>query len=122
MMLNLKLDADGGNSSLKSNSINVLSKILSENNLIDIWWVCHPPRRAQVYLAKITPLLQRRLDYFFLSNILQENIQKVDTLPGIQSDHFPVLVQLKTSTKRSMVHHIGSSIILVSLILSTWKQ
>ena len=54
-----------------------------------------PPRRAQVYLAKKTPFFQRRLDYFFLSNILQENIQKIDTLPGIQNDHSPVLVQLR---------------------------
>ena len=45
-------------------------------------------------LGEKTPLLQRRLDFFFLSNILQENIQKVDILPGIQSDHSPVLVQL----------------------------
>ena len=42
MILNLKLDADGENPSLKSNSINVLNKILSENDLIDIWRVRHP--------------------------------------------------------------------------------
>ena len=94
MILNLKLDADGGNPSLKSNSINVLNKILSENDLIDIWWVRLPEEHRFTWRKK-TPLLQRRLDYFFLSNILQENIQKVDTLPGIQSDLSPVLVQLR---------------------------
>ena len=94
MILNLKLDADGGNPGLKSNSINVLNKILSENDLIDIWRVRHPEERRFTWRKK-TPLLQRRLDYFFLSNILQENIQKVDTLPGIKSDHSPVLVQLR---------------------------
>ena len=80
MILNLNLHADGGNPSLKSNSINVLNKILSENDLIDIWWVRHPEEHTFTWRKK-TPLLQRRLDYFFLSNILQENIQKVDTLP-----------------------------------------
>ena len=94
MILNLKFDADGGNPGLKSNSINVLNKILSENDLIDIWRVRHPEERRFTWRKK-TPLLQRRLDYFFLSNILQENIQKVDTLPGILSDHSPVLVQLR---------------------------
>ena len=45
MILNLKFDADGGNPSLKSNFINVLNKILSENDLIDIWRVRHPEER-----------------------------------------------------------------------------
>ena len=94
VILNLKLDADGGNPSLKSNSINVLNKIISENDLIDIWRVCHPEERRFTWRKK-TLFLRRRLDYFFLFNILQENIQKIDTLPGIQSDHFPVLVQLR---------------------------
>ena len=92
MILNLKLDADGGNPSLKSNSINVFNKIISKNDLIK-YMAGMPPRRAQIHLAKKTPFLQRRLDYFFLSSILLENIHKIDTLPGIQSDHSPVLVQ-----------------------------
>ena len=54
-----------------------------------------PPRRVQVYLAKKDSTLAKRLPYFFLSNILQENIQKVDTLPGIQNNHSLVLVQLR---------------------------
>ena len=54
-----------------------------------------PPRRAQIYLAKKIPFLQRKTDCFFLSNILQENIHKTDTLPCIQSDHSPVLVQIR---------------------------
>ena len=90
MILNLKLDADGGNPSLKSNSINVPKK----HFLKMILSVRHP-EECRFTWRKKTPLLQRRLYYFFLSNILQENIQKVETLPGIQSDHSPVLFQLR---------------------------
>ena len=52
MILNLKFDADGGNPSLKSNSINVLNKILSENDLIDIWRVRHPEERRFTWRKK----------------------------------------------------------------------
>ena len=31
--------------------------------------------------------LQRQLDYFFISDELQESISKVDVLPSLQSDH-----------------------------------
>ena len=50
MILNLKLDVDGENPSLKSNSINVLNKIISENDLIDIWRVCHPEEHRFTWL------------------------------------------------------------------------
>ena len=68
MILDLKLDADGGNSSLKSNSINVLNKIISVNDLLDIRRVRHrkEPRfawRKMSIFAKET-LLFLSFQYF----------------------------------------------------------
>ena len=39
------------------------------------------------------PFLQRRLDYFFISDELQESISKVDVLPSLQSDHSPIYMK-----------------------------
>ena len=61
MILNLKLDVDGGNPSLKSNSINVLNKIISENHLIDIWRVCHPEERRFTWLKSSILAKETRL-------------------------------------------------------------
>ena len=47
MIFDTFLDADGGSPSLKTNSSNKISTLLSDHDLCDI------------------PLIQRRLDYFF---------------------------------------------------------
>ena len=78
MILDLRLDAGGGDPSPKSNPINILNKIMSEKYLINVWNV--DTQKSQIHLAKEPPLLQRRLEYFFLSSTLQENIHKTDKL------------------------------------------
>ena len=42
-------------------------------------------------------LIQRRLDYFFVSNILQEFVKHADTLASLFSDHSPILVSVMKS-------------------------
>ena len=37
--------------------------------------------------------MQRRLDYFSISDELQESISKVDVLPSIRSDHSPIYMK-----------------------------
>ena len=42
-------------------------------------------------------LIQRRLDYFLVSNILQESIKKTDILTSVSTDHSPIFfLSLKT--------------------------
>ena len=36
----------------------------------------------------------RRLDFFLVSSSLQDNILKTDTLPAIESDHSPIMVEV----------------------------
>ena len=45
------------------------------------------------------PLLLRRQDYIFISNILQEYVTKVDILPSVLSDHSPVFLTLSNEKK-----------------------
>ena len=81
-----KLDADGGNPKLKIQSITKLVSIMSENDLWDKFRVRNPEMKRYTWPRK-TPFKQRRLDYFLASDRLQDQIDQVDIIPSIQSDH-----------------------------------
>ena len=61
-------------------------------DLYDIWRMRNPDCKRFTYRQK-TPFLQRRLDYFFISDELQESISKVDALPSLRSDHSPIYMK-----------------------------
>ena len=39
----------------------------------------------------ISGFIQRRLDYFFVANLLQESVNKTDVLAAFSTDHSPLL-------------------------------
>ena len=43
---------------------------------------------------KISGFIQRRLAYFFVSNLLQESVNKTDVLAAFSTDHSPLLFSL----------------------------
>ena len=43
--------------------------------------------------------MQRRLDYLFTSNDIQEAVDSVDVLPSFMSDHSPVLISVNLCPK-----------------------
>ena len=88
-----KLNAYGGNPSLKLNSIAEVTKIKNKFQLCDIFRVRNPNKRNYTF-RKPTPRLMRRLDFFLVSSSLQDNILKTDTLPAIESDHSPIMVEV----------------------------
>ena len=40
------------------------------------------------------PFKQRRLDFFLVSDMLQDNIRTVDIVPSVQSDHSMIILKL----------------------------
>ena len=42
----------------------------------------------------ILGFIQRRLDYFFVSNLLQESVNKAEVLAAFSTDHSPLLFSL----------------------------
>ena len=38
-----------------------------------------------------TPIIQRRLDFWLVDNAMQEEIEQVDIVPSIKSDHSAIL-------------------------------
>ena len=57
-----------------------------------------------LYLALKTPFKQRRLDYFLISDQVQDQIDQVDIIPSIQSDHSTLKLKV-CGTKHSSKGH-----------------
>ena len=95
-----KLDADGGDPKLRIQSITKLVLIMSENDLCGIFRVHNPEMKCYTWRRK-TPFKQHRLDYFLVSDQLQDQIDHKDIIPSIQSDHS--MLKLKVcGTKHSL--------------------
>ena len=80
------LDADGGSPSLKTNSLNKITTLLSDHDLCDIFRIRFPDTQRFSWRQK-NPLIQRRLNYFFISNKIQEDVAFIDIVPSVASDH-----------------------------------
>ena len=94
------LDADGGSPNLKLKSVSKLLSIMSENDLCDIYRVRNPDTVCFTWRRK-TPFKHRKLDLFLISDSLQENIELVDIIPSVQSDHSVVKIKLCSSKENA---------------------
>ena len=79
------LDGSGGIKKVKD-SVKVLEDICLEQDLLDIWRVRNPMTARFTWRQK-TPIIQRRLDFWLISDSLQEDVDRVDIIPSIKSDH-----------------------------------
>ena len=94
LIFDTTMDASGGNPSLKKRSIAKLMKILQNLDVTDIFRVRYPLLKRFTFHRK-NPMIQRRLDYFFTANTLQEYIGVIKVLPSFMSDHSPVFISVK---------------------------
>ena len=92
-ILDKKLDAYGGNPLLKLSSIAEITKIIEQYDLCDIFRVRFPENKRFSF-RQSTPRRLRRLDFFLISNSLQESAKKNEILTSLSSDHSPVLIAL----------------------------
>lgn len=83
---NVDMDCSGGNPELKKRSIEKVNDIMSKNYLIDIWRIRHPNTRRFTWRQK-TPLIERRLDFWLVSDSLQDDVDSVSIIPSLKSDH-----------------------------------
>ena len=79
---NLQLDTDGGNPKLKAKSITEIMSIMSDHDLCDIYRTRFPSSQRFTWRQK-TPLKQRRLDYFLISDQLQEQTGLTGVIPSV---------------------------------------
>ena len=68
-------------------------ELREEYDLCDIWRIRNPLEKSFTFRQNhFSGILNRRLDYIFISNKLQEFYNKAITLPGFKTDHSSVLV------------------------------
>lgn len=67
---------------------------------MDIWRIYNPTVERYTFRQK-TPLIQTRLDYFLISNNIQDLIVKTDILPSVRSDHSSITMHVKHLPKET---------------------
>ena len=87
LFVSKKLECKGGDLYLKKHSVSHIIKILETFGLCDIWWIRNPKTKSFIFGKKhFSGDIQRRLDYIFISNSLQERISNVDILNEFWTD------------------------------------
>ena len=68
---------------------------MEENELSDIFRTRYPESRQFTWRCK-NPLKQRRLDYLLISDSLQHEVETINIIPSIQSDHSVLKMKLSS--------------------------
>ena len=100
-IFDVNLDSNGGNSKLKLSSIRAITSLTNTRDLVDIWRTRNPELRRFTF-RQPNPLIQRRLDHLFISNSLQENVEVIDIIPAVSTDHSAIF--MKMSSVKSAQH------------------
>ena len=90
-----KIDVDKMHIRLKTKSINVIKQIMETYNLLDIWRVRNPSIKSYTWRS-LQPLVQRRLDYFLISDNIQHMVIKAVIIPSVGTDHSAVSLTLSS--------------------------
>ena len=93
VLFNIKLESYVGNPVLKKRFVGKIFELKETYNLTDILRIRNPKAKQYTFRQKhVSGFLQRRLDYFFISDNIQEFIQDTDIIPAIASAHSPILI------------------------------
>ena len=91
-------------------------ELIESFELCDIWRIQNPTKKRFTLCQKhISGHIQRSLDYFFVSNTLQESIKNIDIFASLSTDHFPIsfsLRRLQITAKGKGVWIFNSSLTL----------
>ena len=80
-----------------------LIEIRETFNLCDIWRIRNPKSKFFTFHQNhVSGRIQRRLDYFLISNFLEETVIRADVLASFCSDHRPIIftIAFESSSKR----------------------
>jgi len=56
------------------------------------------------------PIIQRRLDFWLISSTVQEEVEDVDIIPAIRTDHSAITMHINGLKKHKGVRPIGNLI------------
>ena len=88
LIFDCKLDAPGGNPILKKKSLVKLIEIKETLYLCNIWRIKNPNvKRFTFRQNHVSGVIERKLDFFLISNIVQESIIKTVVFASFCTDH-----------------------------------
>ncbi|KAL9963192.1 hypothetical protein ACROYT_G032369 [Oculina patagonica] len=92
VILDANLDGSGGKPQVKESCKNI-ENFCSSYDLIDIWRIRNPDIKRFTWRQK-NPVVQRRLDFWLITSSLQEEVENVDIIPAIRSDHLAISIHI----------------------------
>ena len=92
--LDPELDSAGGKT-IRKDSVKNIIDIKLAFDLVDIWRIRNTDKKQYTWRQK-RPLIQRRLDYWLISDCLQDIIEHTDIIPSIKSDHSAITLQINS--------------------------
>ena len=84
------LDCSGGNPAQKA-SVKSIQDLCLDFDLVDIWRIWNPTARHFMWRQR-NPFIQRRLDFWPISDVCQEDIEGTDIILSIYSDHSAIIL------------------------------
>jgi exonuclease III len=94
-VMNVNLDKCGGISHIvRQKYADKIAELMGTIDVLDIWRLRNSAKKRYTWRQK-NPLIKCRLDYFLVSQHMQEHIIKTDILPAMLSDHSPITLSLK---------------------------
>ena len=95
IFFSLTYKARGGNQKMKNKSVAKFIHIKESLGLCGIWRVRNQKKKRYTFRKQhVTGFIKRRLDYFLVSNHLQESINKTKILTTLSTDHSPIFFSL----------------------------
>ena len=88
------LDKKGGILVLRKKVVERIEEIQTTFNLHDVWRVKNPQAKSFTWSQK-SPFIFCRLDYWLISNSLQDLIKDVNIIAAIRSDHSAIFLHLQ---------------------------
>ena len=90
--LNFQLDSYGSKTK-KREVVTKIRELILDFNLVDIWRIRNSNKRRYTWKQK-KPLVQRRLDYWLISDDFQDDIDNTDLISAIKTDHAAIVLHI----------------------------
>ena len=105
------LDSYRGKPTLKKKSVAKFIELKEKFDLYDIWRIRNPKTKRFTFCQKhVSGLIQRRLDYFYISNSMQVSVKNTDVLASLLTDHLPITFSCFKNEKAIEVADYGNLI------------
>ena len=92
VILDADLDGTVGKPQVKE-SCKRIENLCSSFDLIDIWRIRNPDVKRFTWRQK-NPIIQRRLDIWLITSSIQEEVENVDIIPAIRTDHSTISMHI----------------------------